>query len=404
MAKSKKSEEVKEESVSAPAVPGKNPKLLSILSKISDKGNDLFGEGTIFRGGDGPQMDVVGISTGSLSLDNAIGIGGLPKGRIIEISGPEASGKTIISLSTIAEVQRNGGIAAFIDAEHALTPDWCRSIGVDFDNLLLSQPESGEKALSIMKFLIEEGHVDVIVLDSVASLVTQREIDGDMDANHMALTARLMSLALKKLTPIVSKSKTCCIFINQIRENVGQMFGNKETTPGGKALKFYSSVRLRASKKFKGEKFAGTGENKGQIGHTVTIKVLKNKVAPPFREANFDLYYNSGIDQNSEVRELALKKGIVVKAEKGNTHICTALGLEWPSKKAFDEAMDKDKELVLKLKAIVVEALKNKAEDVIAVPVVKQVNGMLVDSETGEILEDADETPEEVESEGGIES
>jgi recombination protein RecA len=295
----------------------------------------------------------------------------------------------MVSLSTIAEIQKNGGIAAFIDAEHALTPDWARSLGVDFDNLLLTQPESGEKALSIMKFLVEEGKVDVIVLDSVAALVTQREIDGDMDANHMALTARLMSLALKKLTPIVSKSKTCCIFINQIRENVGQMFGNKETTPGGKALKFYSSVRLRASKKFKGEKFAGSGDNKVQIGHTVTVKVLKNKVAPPFREAEFDLYYNSGIDQNSEVKGMALAKGVVVKAESGNKHVCESLGLEWPSKKAFEEAMDKDKELVLKLKEKVIEALKNKVEDVVATSAVKEVNGMLVDTNTGEILDES---------------
>jgi recombination protein RecA len=390
MARPKKSEnveEVKKDSPVATKVEGKNPKLQAMLAKISSKGNDMFGEGTIFRGADGPQMDVVGISTGSLSLDNAIGIGGLPKGRIIEISGPEASGKTIISLSTIAEVQRNGGIAAFIDAEHALTPDWCRSIGVDFDNLLLTQPDSGEKALSIMKFLVEEGKVDVIVLDSVAALVTQREIDGDMDANHMALTARLMSLALKKLTPIVSKSNTCCIFINQIRENVGQMFGNKETTPGGKALKFYSSVRLRANKTFKGEKFTGSGDNKTQIGHNVTVKVLKNKVAAPFRQATFDLYYNSGIDQNSEVKELALKKGIVAKAESGNKH--TFGDREWASRKAFEEAMEKDPALVQELKVKVIEAMKSKAEDVVKESVVKEVNGMLVDTSTGEILDEA---------------
>jgi len=359
-------------------------KLAAILAKVSSKGNEMFGEGALFRGGDGPQMDVEAISTGSLSLDNAIGIGGLPKGRIVEISGPEASGKTVLSLSTIAEVQRNGGVAAFIDAEHALTPDWCRSIGVDFDNLLISQPESGEKALSTMKYLVETGLIDIVVLDSVAALVTQREIDGDMDANHMALTARLMSLALKKLTPIVSKSKTCCIFINQIRENVGQMFGNKETTPGGKALKFYSSVRLRANKTFKGEKFSGTGEEKVQIGHNVTVKVLKNKVAPPFRAASFDLYYTSGVDQDSEVRDLALKKGIVEKAETGNKH--TFEELEWPSRKAFDTAIGEDAELLKRLKDKVVEAMKTKKIDLEPLAV-KEIDGKLVDIETGDWLD-----------------
>lgn len=370
----------------------KTTKISSVLKKISDAGNDMFGEGTIFRGGDGPQMDIESISTGSLGLDNAIGVGGLPKGRIIEISGPEASGKTMVSLCTVAEAQRRGGIAAFIDAEHALTPIWCRSLGVDYDNLLLCQPESGEKALSIMKFLIESGNVDIIVLDSVAALVTQREIDGDMDANHMALTARLMSLALKKLTPIVSKSKTCCIFINQLRENVGQMFGNKETTPGGKALKFYSSVRLRANKTFKGEIFSGTGDNKVQIGHNVTVKVLKNKVAPPFRQATFDLYYNSGIDQDSEVKALALSKGVVTKVEGKNKHVFG--DIEWASKKDFEEAMKTDKALVAAIKTKVVDALNNKAEDVTSV---KEVNGMLVDTNTGEIIDEAVNEEKDVE-------
>lgn len=380
MSRPKKSQEESTE------VAAKKPvnKMESILKKIADAGNDMFGEGTIFRGGDGPQMNIEAVSTGSLGLDNAIGVGGLPKGRIIEISGPEASGKTMVSLCTVAEVQKGGGIAAFIDAEHALTPDWCRSLGVDFDNLLLSQPESGEKALSIMKFLVEEGKVDVIVLDSVAALVTQREIDGDMDAQHMALTARLMSLALKKLTPIVSKSNTCCIFINQLRENVGQMFGNKETTPGGKALKFYASVRLRANKTFKGEIFSGSGDNKVQIGHNVTVKVLKNKVAPPFRQATFDLYYNSGIDQNSEVKALALAKGVVSKVEGKNQHVFG--DVTWASKKEFEEAMKTDKALVQAIKVKVVEALNSKAEDVSAI---KEVNGMLVDTNTGEILDEA---------------
>jgi len=354
------------------------------LQTIIAKTNKLFGEGAVFRGGDAPRMDIEAISTGSMSLDEAVGVAGLPQGRIIEISGPEASGKTILALSTIGQAQRAGKVAAFIDAEYALTPDWVRSIGVDFDNLLITQPDSGEKALSIMKYLIESGGVDIIVLDSVAALVTQREIDGDMDANHMALTARLMSLALKKLTPIVSKSHCCCIFINQLRDNVGQMFGNKEVTPGGKALKFYSSVRLRASKKFKGEKFRGTGDDKEQIGHTVTVKVLKNKVAPPFKSAEFVIYYTSGIDQDSEVKALALSRGIVVKAESGNKH--TFEELEWSSRKSFEEDMANDKELIKRLKAKVIESLKDKNHEEKTTIVEK--DGLIIDESTGEILDE----------------
>jgi recombination protein RecA len=364
----------------------KSQKLLSTLKKIAEAGNGMFGDGAIFRGGDSSSMDIQAISTGSLTLDNAIGVGGLPRGRIVEISGPEASGKTMVSLSTIAEVQKSGGIAAFIDAEHALTPDWCRSLGVDYDNLLISQPESGEKALSIMKYLVEEAKVDVIVLDSVAALVTQREIDGEMGDAHMAPTARLMSQALKKLTPIVSQSNTVCIFINQIRENVGQMFGNKETTPGGKALKFYSSVRLRASKTYKGEKMAGKGDSKTQIGHNVTVKVLKNKVAPPFRQAQFDLYYNSGIDQDSEVEEMSLTKG-VVKNVGGRTYEFESR--EFKSLKAYKEALASEPELMLAVKTKVKEAIANKVPDVAVENTVVEKDGKLVDPATGEVL-DAD--------------
>ena len=301
-----------------------------------------------------------------------------------------SSGKTMVSLSTIAEVQKNGGVAAFIDAEHALTPKWCRSLGVDFDNLLLTQPDSGETALSIMKYLIETGTVDVIVLDSVAALVTKREIEGDMDANHMALTARLMSLALKKLTPIVSKSKTCCIFINQLRDNVGVMYGAKEITPGGKALKFYSSVRLKASKKYKGEKFEGTGDQKRQIGHTVQVKVVKNKVGAPFREAEFDLYYNSGIDWKSEIFKIGVERGVIDRPSKTKY----AYGdLEWVGKDNAAEAITKDEELAKKIKSDIAEALLK--DEPISTLIEK--DGKIIDTETGE--EEEIITQEDVDSE-----
>lgn len=356
-----------------------------IIRKIILSGNKMFKEeGAIFSGDNSPKMNVEAIPTGSLSLDNAIGVGGLPKGRIIEISGPEASGKTLVSLSTIAECQRNGGVAAFIDVEHALTPDWARSIGVDFDNLILSQPDSGERALSIMKFLIESGNVDIIVLDSVAALVTKREIEGDMDANHMALTARLMSLALKKLTPIVAKSKTCCIFINQIRENVGQMFGNKETTPGGKALKFYSSVRLKAWKKSKGAIKDGTGDDARQIGHTMCLSVQKNKVGAPFRNAEFDIYYTSGIDKNSEIFNLGILKGIIERPTK-QTYAFGQFSVVGEDN--FKAAINNNPQLAADLMVKIKEALNAKASEVES-DIVEE-NGRIINKKTGEVLEEA---------------
>lgn len=354
------------------------------IKKVILTGNKLFGEGAVFRGGDSTSMNIESVSTGSLSLDDAIGVGGLPKGRIVEISGPEASGKTLVSLSTIAECQRKGGIACFIDVEHALTPDWAKSIGVDWNNLILSQPDSGERALSIMKFYIESGVVDVIVLDSVAALVTKREIEGDMDAQHMALTARLMSLALKKLTPIVSKSKTCCIFINQIRENVGVMYGNKETTPGGKALKFYSSVRLKAWKKSQGAIKEGSGDNARQIGHRMCLQVIKNKVAAPFRNAEFDIYYTAGIDKNSEISELAISKGVV---ERPNNRTYTFGDLKWTSREDFDLAIKNDAALAAELMGKIKEALAKKVPDNDASNIVEE-NGKIIDKRTGEIIEE----------------
>ena len=352
------------------------------INKILSASVKLFGEGTIKIGSDSSAMEIESVSTGSLSLNNAIGVGGLPKGRIIEVSGLEASGKTLISLSTIAEVQKAGGVAAFIDVEHALTPVWCKSLGVDYNNLIITRPDSGEKALSIMKFLVEQGGVDIVVLDSVAALVTKREIEGDMDANHMALTARLMSLALKKLTPIVSKSSTCCIFINQIRENVGQMFGNKETTPGGKALKFYSSVRLKVWKTSQGAIKSGSGENIEQIGHNVSIRVEKNKVGPPFRTASFDIYYTAGIDWKSELFKLALEKNVI---QRPTPQKYTFIDYEWKGKDSVKEAIQEDEKLALELKERVVYALANGAEEEATVEV---VDGKIIDKETGDVVDE----------------
>ncbi len=314
---------------------------MDALKKIVSAGNKLFGDGAMFRGGDNAALDIESISTGSLGLDNAIGVGGLPKGRIIEIFGKEASGKTMMALATIAQCQKNGGIAAFIDAEHALTPDWVKSLGVDYDNLLVTQPDSGERALRLMEFFVNQ-RVDIVVLDSVAALVTKREIEGDMGDQHMAQTARLMSLALKKLTPTVAKSETCCIFINQIRDNVGVMYGEKEVTPGGKALKFYSSVRLKTWKSAQGAIKIGSGINEEQIGHNVSIKVVKNKVAAPFKMAKFDLYYASGIDTVSEIANLAIEKEVV---ERPNSRTYIVGDAKFTSRGDFDTAIKNDKKL-----------------------------------------------------------
>jgi recombination protein RecA len=332
---------------------------LKALGLAMDQITKQFGDGSIRRLGDTARVDVELVSSGSLSVDLALG-GGYPKGRIIEIYGPESSGKTTLTLHAIAEVQKNGGTAAFIDAEHALDPAYARRLGVDTDNLYVSQPDNGEQALEIAETLVRSNAVDLVVVDSVAALVPQAEIDGDMGDSHMGLQARLMSQALRKLTGIINKSKTTVIFINQIRMKIGVMFGNPETTTGGNALKFYASVRLDIRR---------TGQIKvGEdiVGNRTKVKVVKNKIAPPFRIAEFDIMYNEGISKTGDVLDLAVQHGIVGKAGAWFDYNDAKIGQGREASKAYLKA---NPEVLAEIDAKVRAKVAELSGDVVAEPV-----------------------------------
>mgnify|MGYP001587536379 FL=1 len=303
----------------------KSKLLESTVKAIQEK----YGEGAIMKLGAVRRVDVDVIPTGSISIDLALGVGGVPRGRIIEIFGPESSGKTTLSLHIVKEAQRKGGLAAFVDAEHALDPEYARRIGVNVDDLLISQPDNGEQALEIVESLVRSNALDVIVIDSVAALTPRAEIEGEMGQQHVGLQARLMSHALRKLTAIVAKSRTVVIFINQIRMHIGVFFGNPETTPGGKALKFYCSVRIdirRAAQLKKGDEI---------IGNRTKVKIVKNKVAPPFRTAEFDIYYNEGISTEADILNTALAMDIAKKTGNTLSYDAVKLGVGFDAAKNF---------------------------------------------------------------------
>ena len=288
-----------------------------------------FGQGAVMKMGEKGTMAIETIPTGALALDLALGVGGLPRGRVVEIYGPESSGKTTLALHSVAEAQRNGGICAFVDAEHALDPVYAKAIGVDVDELLISQPDTGEQALEIADMLIRSGAIDVLVIDSVAALTPRAEIEGDMGDTHVGLQARLMSQALRKITANLNKSKTVCIFINQLREKIGVMFGSPETTPGGRALKFYSSVRLDI------RRIESLKQGVDVIGNRTRVKVVKNKVAPPFRQAEFDIMYSKGISREGSLLDVGVELDIVEKSGAWFTYEGEQLGQGREKAKAF---------------------------------------------------------------------
>ncbi len=317
-----------------------------------------FGKGAIMRLGDRAKVDVDVIPSGSVSLDAALGIGGIPRGRVVEIFGPESSGKTTLALHIVAEAQKSEGLAAFVDAEHALDPTYAKKLGVDTVNLLVSQPDSGEQALEIVETLVRSGALDVIIIDSVAALVPRAEIEGEMGDSHMGLQARLMSQALRKLTGSVSKSNTCVIFINQIREKIGVMFGNPETTTGGRALKFYTSIRLDI------RRIATIKEGQDVVGNRTKVKVVKNKMAPPFREAEFDIMYSQGISQIGDVLDQAVNFNLIQKSGTWFSYGETRLGQGRENVKRY---LKEDEKLMTELETKVREKLgllgSDKAED-----------------------------------------
>ncbi len=328
-----------------------NKEKLKALQLTMDKIEKSYGKGSIMRLGDRAVDEVAAISSGSIALDVALGVGGYPKGRIIEIFGPESSGKTTLAIHAIAEAQKAGGIAAIVDAEHAFDPYYAKNLGVDIDELLISQPDNGEQALEIVDNLVHSGAIDIIVIDSVAALTPKAELEGEMGDSRMGLQARLMSQALRKLTANISKTKTCCIFINQLREKIGVMFGNPETTTGGNALKFYASVRLDIRK-------TGQVKDGEEVqGNNVRVKVVKNKVAPPFRKAEFDIMYGEGISKSGEIVDLGVQCNIIKKSGSWFSYGETKLG---QGRDTVRKLIVDNPELAQELETKIVEAITGK--------------------------------------------
>jgi recombination protein RecA len=327
-----------------------NKEKLKALQATLDRLDKSYGKGSVMRLGDEPVEKLEVIKTGSVTLDRALGVGGFPKGRVVEIYGPESSGKTTLAIHAVAEAQKKGGIAAIIDAEHAFDQFYAKNLGVDLDNLLISQPDNGEQALEIADNLIRSGAIDILVIDSVAALTPKAEIEGEMGDNQMGLQARLMSKALRKLTGSISKANTCCIFINQLREKIGVMFGNPETTTGGNALKFYSSVRIdirRSSAIKNADKI---------IGNRTRVKVVKNKVAPPFQQAEFDIMYGEGISKIGEIIDLGVEMNIINKSGSWYSYGETKLG---QGRDAVKDILKDNPELLEELEIKVIEQLNS---------------------------------------------
>lgn len=322
---------------------------LKVLQSTIDKIEKNYGKGSIMKLGDKPSIEVNVIPTGSIALDIALGIGGLPKGRVIEIYGPESSGKTTLAIHAIAESQKNGGVAAFIDAEHAFDSFYAQKLGVDVENLFISQPDNGEQALEIADNLIRSGAIDIIVIDSVAALTPKAEIDGEMGDSKMGLQARLMSQALRKLTSTISRTNCCCIFINQLRDKIGVMFGSPETTTGGNALKFYSSVRLDI------RRIQAIKEGEFNVGNRVRVKVVKNKLAPPFRQVEFDLMFGQGISKVGEIVDIGVEKNVIKKSGSWFSYGDTKLG---QGREAVKQLLLDNEELSSELEEQIRQALK----------------------------------------------
>ncbi len=341
------------------------------LTRAVSQIEKAFGKGSIMRLDEDAYLSIPGISTGALSLDLALGGRGIPRGRIVEIFGPESSGKTTLALTVVANAQKNGGVAAFIDAEHALDPSWARKIGVNIDDLLVSQPDTGEQALDICELLVRSNAVDIIIIDSVAALIPKAEIEGDMGDTHVGLQARLMSQAMRKLTGVIARSQATVIFINQIREKIGVMFGSPETTPGGRALKFYSSVRIDI------RRTGAIKEGDVNVGNHVRVRVVKNKVAPPFRQAEFDIMFNEGISITGDLLDLAVEDEICQKSGAWFSYGEIRLGQGRENAKKF---FAENPEMVAEIRAAILEKRMPKPT--------KAVEAEAVDPETGEVLEE----------------